>query len=1684
MTKLKISYFLFWAFSFSSAIAQVSPIDSLELIKQEYIKQIASPITGEIPEYALIQAREEILKRRKDVNSLSSSQNLTWHERGPKDSYGHIRCIEADPNDITGKKVWAGAQTGGLWYNNDITNPDSIWHQANGADNWLALNISSIAFNPANTLEMYVATGDGNTYLSPQGVGIYKSSNGGQTFFHLSSTTPSPNATGTVQQAFTSVTKLEINSQGVLFGATPTGVIKSSNGGVSWNKVLDGTWTSDLEIGNDDIVYVSFQRKNGNAKMYRSNSASGNSWTSIEPSEEGYRTEIALANSPNRSNQVIYAFAINGPVLWFKKSINGGDSWSDLTIPSSSFSNGQDFLSYTGSSLSMIVDPENSNNVFAAGGFLTKSFDGGTSWETQTSYIGGTNGLVQINNDIVLATSRGVFFSENFSSNINAIFNYSYRTKGFRLSEAKNASMKNIAGNPEIFGGAVKIAGSISEISSSTSIGGTPNPTTSTFIDQDQPEILISSNNLYNSDNLNYISNLGGDASISDYDSENNILYSLSTASYSANKTTFTIISDVGNSNTSISIDISSYLYVKQIKASRIPYSFLILTDNGKIYRVYDANTTPQILSSSTYQLPTSGASSFDVGEVESVLILTFSNYDVSSVWYSLNGGSYWQNKDYSNHGLANIPIWQAKFIPHNASEVILSTELGLWSTDNIKASNPNWQPNNDNLPLIKCNSVHYRPADSMLVVSTAGRGAFISPMRGFFNPTINNTFKGQTLCSGGSIDIHFETTGIFPSNPNFQVQLSDINGDFTSPTNIGFGTSSPISASIPSLVKSSNYKLRIVDENNSLISNITSGISIRNASELSVHAFATKGGDSPYLFCKGSNITAFVSGVIDPQSSFKYTWIGPNGFTQNGQTLNITNIQSSSEGIYTVNVEIPSCQTYTSTLEFIETYTPSIKALSNENILCEGTSTVLFSTSEIFFDTNPTYSWSGPNNFSATGYTANLNNVSQASGGVYSLTATFNGNCAGTVTSTVNITISNILPSVSRYSGTACTSGSIELYSYISTNNSGLSLSYNWSGPNNFQSTSSRPALNNLSEASEGIYTCTISYSGSCQGQTTSTVNVSLNPPPYNFSYPRSFCTGQIATVSSSPGITGLITNYSWTGPNGFNSSGEAITLNSFDATKAGTYSITAAYSGTCSGTSTYTVNLSLNDPKIYFYGGSLFCENGQVNKTASLSHYDLNSTYTWQGPNGFQSTGSSLAINNFDVANSGIYTATATFSGQCTGTTSNTTVVRIIEKPSSSLSIHNEDFCIGTNVKLYSSSNVWASTVQWEGPNFSSNVSSPEITELTTDKLGFYKATFNYSNGCPSITDSIEIKAPIQNALFDITTSSGGIFCSDQIQANLRLDYNRSYYNNISKVEWQGPENFSYTSFPQETTTGYNPFSTQIPISKPEHSGTYTAEVFFKGCQETSETSTEISVINEPMVYANISIGGHSIPQQTEIELCPGNSFSISASAIGDGPRTYSWSGPNGFQSNYSSYYSENNLDSNVSGIYTVTSTLLSGACAGTSTATVNLTQISIPKPQISAANKDYKSGEKVTLASNCSFHTYWNDGYFEGNSISVYPYDSEKFFAQCATEEACISPASNYIQFNNCQDDYLIDSDLANLSTNFYARDQITSTKVIAPVSNIIFDAAKSISLSPGFEVISGSTFKAIINGCEEN
>ena len=159
---------------------------------QEYIIT-ADPATGEVPTERLLESYNTTKKLQSELVLNRKTPNIMEWETSGSNMGGRTRALMYDPNDPEYKKVWAGCVTGGLWYVNDITNTNEEWTPV--SDFWSNIAISCMAYDPNNTLTMYVGTGEAQTariiYRASSGIGagILKTVDGGQSWEIMSSTT-------------------------------------------------------------------------------------------------------------------------------------------------------------------------------------------------------------------------------------------------------------------------------------------------------------------------------------------------------------------------------------------------------------------------------------------------------------------------------------------------------------------------------------------------------------------------------------------------------------------------------------------------------------------------------------------------------------------------------------------------------------------------------------------------------------------------------------------------------------------------------------------------------------------------------------------------------------------------------------------------------------------------------------------------------------------------------------------------------------------------------------------------------------------------------------------------------------------------------------------------------------------------------------------------------------------------------------------------------------------------------------------------------------------------------------------------------------------------------------------------------------------------------------------------------
>lgn len=528
---------------------------------------------------------------------------------------------------------------------------------------------------------------------------------------------------------------------------------------------------------------------------------------------------------------------------------------------------------------------------------------------------------------------------------------------------------------------------------------------------------------------------------------------------------------------------------------------------------------------------------------------------------------------------------------------------------------------------------------------------------------------------------------------------------------------------------------------------------------------------------CLGSNIqlSSFLS---QSDLTSTYSWSGPNGFTSNISSPVINNITNSNIGVYTAMIAYSGvCNGTATTTTQLSVGIPTAFAYGGS--ACQGSS-YTFGYSFSHNDLTRSFLWTGPNNFSSNVANATVNNVSSLNTGVYTISVTYSGACNGVATATTQISINT--PSINAYtsrtgnnSANLCVGDGTTLYAGIN-NLGGASVTYSWTGPDNFNSTLQNPSLN-FTNARAGNYVVTVNYTGGqCPNYQSGTLmasiqigggaNVSINGN-------RTYCFGGTAQLTASISSATNVT-YNWTGPNGYSAVATSPFISNFSQNNVGVYTVVANYSGACNGafngTASATATLAFGLPSIIQGNNTYsFCKGLTASATVTLSQTDLSPVaYLWSGPNGFTSAQQNLNIPNFQAINAGAYTANITYTGGCSGTASSLNTINLKSGQGASLLAYVQEGvspCLGSTVNLKSSLlfNVLSNaTYVWEGPNgFSSNLQNPQLTNVNTVNAGLYKVSANYTGTDACGTVSSNVISTVNLVLEPTVLSTDAVVC-----------------------------------------------------------------------------------------------------------------------------------------------------------------------------------------------------------------------------------------------------------------------------------------------------------------------------------
>jgi len=735
--------------------------------------------------------------------------NLTGYM---ENGIGRMNCIAFHPTDPN--TYFVGVAQGGVW---KTTNNGASWTPL--TDNLPITRISDICIDPNNTNIMYISVCDfeyidvalnidarkRNTHY---GLGVYKTIDGGNNW------QPTGLSFQLTDGDASLIRKIVINpaNSDQIVACGVSGMYKSSDGGTSWNHVLDSLfWDLAQDPITPTTLYASTgwlaSSNKGYAAVYKSIDF-GTTWNLLSTGipTTGAVQRIRLAVAPSDHNY-IYAMCVDAfdGSYGIYKSTTSGNSWNFINpglniLESGDGTNGGGQGTYD---LGFSVNRTNKNILYVGGINLWASADGGQTFnpashwtlqygptahgdvhfiETQpltgNIFVCNDGGLYRTSNLITQTWSQAI--SGNYWPTVwTNISNQMAVTSFYRLSSSRNSTGRIVAGAQDngtfyydgaqwftIFGG-----------------DGMDN-----YLDpQDDYYVLGSSQygNFYNTFDGGY-SWFSTNANVN---SENSEWTTPVVADYNLPGTLF-----VGCTNVNKSTDNGNSWY----PLSALPWNGIY---NNEVSALAIANTNSNYIyaakriryeysSPSTMSVSTTGGSSWsnitsglpdslyitsiDVSQTNAnTAYVTLAGFSAGvKVFRTINTGLSWQNISYN---LPNIPINCVKTVP-GTTTVMLATDLGIYVLDN---SGTSWINQSVGLPNVIVSDIEFNTVLNKIYISTFGRGIWSTDLNTFVNaPSEKKSEIGIQLFpspNNGSFTITFESLN--SSHEIYNLEIIDITG-------------------------------------------------------------------------------------------------------------------------------------------------------------------------------------------------------------------------------------------------------------------------------------------------------------------------------------------------------------------------------------------------------------------------------------------------------------------------------------------------------------------------------------------------------------------------------------------------------------------------------------------------------------------------------------------------------------------------------------------------------------------------------------------------------------------------------------------------------------------------------------------------------------------------------------------
>jgi len=327
--------------------------------------------------YAKKKEEEKKEEPKPFVNSGLVS-GLKWRSIGPAWASGRIADFAVNPENP--KEYYVGVASGNVW---KTENNGTTWKPI--FDKYGSYSIGVVELDPNNPNVVWVGTGENNHQRAlGYGDGVYKSLDGGKSFKNMG-LKESRQIGGIVIDPRNSDV-IFVAAEGSVWGpGGDRGLYKSTDGGETWNKVLEisentGVNNVVMDPCNPDIMYAtseqrrrtSFTKIGGGPEsaVYKSTDG-GENWRKIMKGLPGVHIGgMGIAVSPVDPNYIYLIMEAADDKGGFFRSTDKGESWNKM---SDHHSSGQYYNE-------IFCDPINVDKVYSVETRSVFTTDGGKTW--------------------------------------------------------------------------------------------------------------------------------------------------------------------------------------------------------------------------------------------------------------------------------------------------------------------------------------------------------------------------------------------------------------------------------------------------------------------------------------------------------------------------------------------------------------------------------------------------------------------------------------------------------------------------------------------------------------------------------------------------------------------------------------------------------------------------------------------------------------------------------------------------------------------------------------------------------------------------------------------------------------------------------------------------------------------------------------------------------------------------------------------------------------------------------------------------------------------------------------------------------------------------------------------------------------------------------------------------------